>query len=198
MERTMKMTTEMMNDLIASVPLFFKNQALLKDTSTDTQNAENVTGSDVVVVNFDRVAEDYIRTFAPGCMRPCSVDALALVNDRLAFIEFKNGKVDAQEIRQKVKFSLLIFCDLVGRQIQFTRQYMDFYLVAPPPAPKDHKEKMAIQLEEKAGHIRHARINVKRHFETLYFHNAYNYTKEEFAETAQKIQPFSLPAPENF
>ena len=188
----------MMNDLIARTPIFCKHTALLKETSADTSKVsaggkvEYVTNSEVLVVNFDDAAEDYIRTFAPGCMCPRSVDALALLDNRLAFIEFKNGDVDAKEIRQKVKFSLLMFCDFTDQRLQFTREHMDFYLVAPPPVPKNNKERVAAQMEEKAGHIRHARMSVKRHFETLYFHNAHNYTKEEFAETAKRIQPVVL------
>lgn len=193
-----------MNDFIAGIPIFCKHTTPLKETSTDTSKipaggkVEYMTDSEALVVNFDDVAADYVSTFAPGCKRPRSVDALALLDNRLAFIEFKNGDVDAKEIRQKVKFSLLMFCDLTNRQLKFTRDHMDFYLVAPPPVPKSDKERLAAQMEEKAGHIRHARMSVKKHFETLYFHNAHNYTKEEFAETAKRIQPVSLPAPENF
>ena len=44
-------------------------------------------------------------------------------------IEFKNGAIDKDEIRNKIIESLIIFNDLTQSKIEDTRQNMDFVLV---------------------------------------------------------------------
>lgn len=115
-------------------PVFEKNKATLKETSKDNHNATitYMTDSLCEVINFDAVKSDYIKGLGLA-KSPKSNDALFLAEDgRWTFIEFKNGFMDNQkrfDVRKKVYDSLLIFSDLIGRGISYTRTDMDYILV---------------------------------------------------------------------
>lgn len=52
------------------------------------------------------------------------------MNDNsIAFVEFKNGRVKNQNVKNKLRDSLLIFLDVTGKTISYTRKHADFIVV---------------------------------------------------------------------
>ncbi|MBR2089758.1 MAG: hypothetical protein IJ905_05215 [Fibrobacter sp.] len=114
--------------------LFEKHHSTLKKTSLDDSTTEKVymSESEQDVIDFDAVKKEYKRKFCPSAdARSC--DALLIENEKFALIEFKNGKITSNEekekIRSKIGESLLIFNDLVERNLSFDRNNIHFVLV---------------------------------------------------------------------
>ena len=115
--------------------LFEKHHATLKKTSLDDSTAEKIymseSGQDVV--DFDAVKKDYKERFCCNASDARSCDALLIENEKFALIEFKNGKItdskEKEKIRSKIGESLLIFNDLVEKNLSFDRNNVHFVLV---------------------------------------------------------------------
>ena len=70
-----------------------------------------------------------------------SVDAISCTEDDIAFIEFKNGAVNNRNVKDKIRDSLLIFCDITKKNIEYTRRKAEFVLVyneAKNPLPNQY------------------------------------------------------------
>ena len=110
-----------MKDFIARFSYFTNNISTLKETSKDTSKVslggieQYLTDVQTNVINFDAVKTEYTNKLGLSNSCACSVDALIVLDGKLAFIEFKNGKVVSRDLRLKVKDSLLIFCDITGK-----------------------------------------------------------------------------------
>ena len=98
--------------------IFKGNYTSLKRASRDDGSGEWIymTESDLQVVNFDKVMKKYCGDV--GISLPCSNDALCENNgnERLTFIEFKNGKIKSYELDQKIYDSLLVLPILSRRE----------------------------------------------------------------------------------
>ena len=70
-----------------NIEIFKKNITSFKEVSQDTDGQEPgyMTHSEIQVVNFDKVKEDYIRDMKLFCT-PCSNDALYIGKDEKIFL----------------------------------------------------------------------------------------------------------------
>ena len=87
--------------------------------------------SELKVINFDKVTKRYCEDKGKKVV-PKSVDSLIYEDKKSIFIEFKNGVLDDEDIDDiinKIKDSLLIYCDIVETRISETRYSLDFILV---------------------------------------------------------------------
>jgi len=165
-------------------------------TSKDNHDGTDtfMTESALNVVNFDAVKDAYIRELRVS-ETPASNDALYMDNfGEYYFIEFKNGYIDKKkiyEIRLKIFDSLLMFTDIIGRGVSFTRNKMNYILVyneGKNPLPdgmqggmqvSPSREAIARNIIEQKAKKTYKRFNLER-FEKLYFKNVYTYTEETF------------------
>lgn len=119
---------------IKRFPLFKNNMDVLQNISADTSSLGiifYVTDSQLPAVNYDRVKDEYTKQFHLSNEVAYSVDALLNIDGTPTFVEFKNGKVQGEQgnIKNKVRDSLLMLCDITKKQISYTRAKMDFILV---------------------------------------------------------------------
>lgn len=179
--------------------IFENNKATLKETSKDDHGAgiSYMTEALYEVINFDAVKNDYTKGLKL-IENPKSNDALFLAeNGRWTFIEFKNGFMDNQkkfDVRKKVFDSLLIFSDIVGQGISYTRTEMDYILVynetKNPYAEEDYKkthvsesparDRIAKTFMGKA-HLTYIKYGLEI-FKNYCFKDVYTYTEQEFTE----------------
>lgn len=173
--------------------IFKNNLTSVKETSKDSDSEEisYMTESDLQVINFDKVKEQYARNLGVS-ETPCSSDALYLSKAGCYyFIEFKNGKVKNNviyNVYNKIYDSLLIFTDIVGENISFCRQNANFILVynedKNPNDEKEQRDKSRVAIGKhfmkKAGK-KFIRFNLEK-FEKLYFQEVFTYTETEFEQ----------------
>ena len=112
--------------------IFEENKTTFKETSKDDSDASQIqymTESERRVIDFDAVKTCYANRL--GCTEEtaASADALTVLKNRITFVEFKNGKVNNRNVKDKLRDSLLIFCDIVGKTITYTRENIDFMVV---------------------------------------------------------------------
>lgn len=101
--------------------------------------------------------------------------------------------VDFDAVKEKIRDSLLLFCDITGMQISDTREWMEFILVyniSKNPMPNqleregvqesNSRDVIAKYISKKAKE-EFVRFDLKR-FKTLYFKEVHTYSKEEFEE----------------
>ncbi len=167
--------------------LFFRNKAKLKDTSKDCTNNEYMTFSEREVVNFDLVKRQYANDLGLSEENATSVDALMSYKGGLQLIEFKNGKVNNREIKDKARDSLLIFLDIIGKNLSYSRTNMDFFVIynmeknpLPHQALNDSPSLVYISecIMEKSGQ-EFIRFGLER-YKGLYFKDVHTYSKEKF------------------
>lgn len=104
--------------------LLYKNHiTTLQNTSKDTANNDSMTDSKISVYNFDNIKRNYAKKRCRNKNAVTSVDAIykCTTNGDFIFIEFKNGRINdnmADEVADKIKDSLLIFCDITNAVFQ--------------------------------------------------------------------------------
>ncbi len=98
-----------------SIDIFDNNKESLKNISFDEINEVNMTGREDVIINFDSVKTEYASKLGVRNRVSKSVDGLIYSEDTQIFIEFKNTKVKSKEIKEKMKDSLLIYCDITNK-----------------------------------------------------------------------------------
>lgn len=179
---------------LSKYPIFESNKATLKDTSADDHDGgiAYMTESLCEVVNFDLVKSEYVRGLKLIKI-PKSNDALFLGEDgRWTFIEFKNGCMQKKiyNVRQKIFDSMLIFSDIVGCGISYTRKEMDYILVYNEERnPEDNdvksyigesssRDKIAKTLMAK-GNQSYIKYGLET-FKNYCFKEVFTYTEQEF------------------
>lgn len=183
-------------------PILQNNRCSLKEISKDDSGPNDVqymTSSEKAVINFDLVKRHYVNQLGLSEDVATSVDAILPFADGILFVEFKNGKVDNRNIKDKARDSLLIFLEIIGENISFSRNNIDFvvvYNLEKNPLPNQLKKG---QLQETPSRVFIAdhfmekakkefiRFDLKR-YEKLYFKNVHTYPKERFEEYLQKLQ----------
>ncbi|WP_297712354.1 hypothetical protein [Clostridium sp.] len=118
------------------------NISTLKDVSYDNDNNEYMTNSNLKVIDFDKVKENYIKNNMSNVKpNPKSNDALYLSKDGVwTFIEFKNGSIRNNivfDINKKIYDSLFILFDIdfknseieFNNTISFSRSNINYILV---------------------------------------------------------------------
>ena len=175
-------------------PIFQSNKDSLRETSKDDSDPNNIqymTFSETIVVNFDSVKRQYANNLELSEEAATSVDAIVPLEDSVLFVEFKNGKVNNRNIKDKVRDSLLIFLEIIGETIAFSRSNIDcvvVYNLSKNPLPNQIKKG---QLQETPS-----RISISDHFtkkaneelvlfglegyKRLYFRNVHTYHVEQF------------------
>lgn len=180
-----------------NIPIFKKNMSTFKETSYDKDGEEPgyMTDSQIQVINFDKVKDGYIKNLALS-NTPCSNDALYFGKDnKIFFVEFKNGVLDERPRRnfnicKKIYDSLLIFNDIVNKNISFCRENLYFILVYNEN--KNKREACKTEQEESSKAIISKKIHKKAkkkfirfgldRFEKLYFKEVFTYTESEFED----------------
>lgn len=178
--------------MMEMIELFRENQNTLKELSKDTSKAETqyMTESELLAVDFDRVKRIYTNSLGLSEDTAKSCDGLAMVPAGPIFIEFKNGKVPKDDVKTKIRDSLLLYCDIVKQTISDTRQEMEFILV--------YNEK------ENQGQVKHSQREIKNHlakkagtehilfglerFQTLYFRAVHTYSPSQFETFLQNVK----------
>lgn len=117
----------------------------LKNTSLNKKDKDTktyMTDSTLRVIDFDEVKRKYAEQFHLNQL-PASNDALLQKEDKIIFIEFKDGNMRAEyhDVVRKIIESLLIYCDITKQTISDTRQYMTYILVYNGDASKKYMEK---------------------------------------------------------
>lgn len=178
--------------------IFKNNIKTLKELSADDSDPHNIqymTESSISAVNFDSVKTKYANDLDLSEETMTSVDALVCTQDNMAFIEFKNGsmKKEKRKVKDKIRDSLLLFCDVTKKNISETRQKLDFVLVynlEKNPLPNQLTKAMT---QESASRIKIGNyfshkggqefvlFDLKR-FEKLYFRKVHTYAQEEFEQ----------------
>lgn len=120
---------------ISTYPILSNHMTTLKNTSIDKRDDRTVvymSESTIQAVNFDKVKEEYVKSLKLSEV-PKSNDALMVdKNNKLIFIEFKNGYMDKAKqfaVRKKIYDSVLIFADIVSTRISDMRTYIEYILV---------------------------------------------------------------------
>lgn len=185
-----------------SYSVFAENKTTLRETSRDDSDAANVeymTDSDREAVNFDLVKRGYANGLGLSEECAASVDAIVPFQENIAFIEFKNGKVNNRNVKDKARDTLLIFSDITGQNISDTRRYTDLIVVY-------NSEKNPLPNQMKKGFLQEtpSRIAIGEYFSSkaqkelilfdlekyqrIYFRKVHTYTKEKF-ETYLEVNP---------
>jgi len=167
----------------------------LKETSIDNHDNKNIaymTESQLSVINFDDVKDNYIKGM--GVEQPPNSNDV-LFEDKNSneyyFIEFKAGGIDPVKnvkIKFKIHDSLLILLDILDKTISFSRKSINYILVYNKN--QIHKSKHFDTSKSKSkdkikGHVfKNAnkeliRFDLER-YKNLYFKNVHTYTIEEF------------------
>jgi len=179
------------------IDIFRKNLSSFKETSKDTDSGcvEYMTQSDIEVINFDGVKNEYVKDLHLT-YTPCSNDALYITAGEIYFVEFKNGIMKKDKIfnvYNKIYDSLLIFNDIIGANISFCRKNVNFVLVyneCKNPCPKDDISKSIPQGQDSSkarigkyftakANKSYTRFDLGR-FEKLYFKKVFTFTESEF------------------
>lgn len=188
----------------------FQEFTTLKETSKNDANKKNIlymVESEFPVIDFDKVKERYVSNL--NLMdTPKSNDALLEFNEKLYFIEFKDGNIKSEiyGVRRKIYESLLIFCDIVGKNISFTRKNINYILVYNKEKSKEYiKEIMEKRKRESStlskkemneslafdrfidimGDLSKKKIDIfglEKQFKNIYFQEVYTYDKQEFID----------------
>lgn len=176
----------------------FRTQKTLKELSIDDSDADNIqymTNSRLSAVDFDIAKRTYVNSLGLSEDQADSVDALLQTNDSIAFIEFKNGKMnnEKRKVKDKIRDSLLLFSAITGKTISDTRLKADFVLVynlEKNPLPNQMKKDLVQESQARTEIAKHflqkgkqefIRFDLER-FRTLYFREVHTHSKEEFEE----------------
>lgn len=184
-------------------PIFSNNLSNLKELSKDTSNSDDIqymTEYQVEAVNFDAVKTEYANSLEMSEEVASSCDALLEMPESLVFIEFKNGSMKnaKRNVKDKIRDSLLIFCDIVNQNISATRESLDFILIYnifknPLPNKMTRDEHSNSSSRDaigkyfmKKGHNELILFDLER-FKNIYFREVHTYSKEEFAHYMKTI-----------
>lgn len=176
-----------------NIEIFGKNIDTFQETSKDTDSGEikYMMQSDVEVVNFDNVKNDYIQGMKLS-NTPCSNDALYIDEQgEYFFVEFKNGVMKKDKIfnvYNKIYDSLLIINDIIGENISFCREHVNFILVYNESKNPDDHTKPVENSRVAIGKYFSAKASKKfvrfdlNRLKKIYFKDIYTYTEKEFEE----------------
>lgn len=143
-------------------PILLDNRESLRETSKDDSDPNDIqymTSSETEVVNFDLVKRHYVNGFGLSENAITSVDAIVPLEDRILFVEFKNGQVNNRNIKDKARDSLLVFLEIIGENIAFSRSNIDFIVVY-------NLEKNPLPRQVQKGQLQEtpSRVSIADHF----------------------------------
>lgn len=176
--------------------IFRENRQTLRELSKDDSDPSNLlymTESEITAVDFDTVKTKYVNQLGLSEETAASVDAMVCGAETITFIEFKNGnmKNEKRRVKDKLRDSLLIFCDITKKNISYTRQNVDFILVYnieknPPPnqltkdtvQPAPSRDAIAKYFLQKAK--QEFILFGLEQYKKLYFREIHTYSQKEF------------------
>lgn len=114
-------------------------------------------------------------------------------------IEFKNGQVNNRNIKDKARDSLLVFLEIIGENIAFSRSNIDFivvYNLEKNPLPKQVQKGQLQETPSRVSIADHFMGKARKEFicfdleryERLYYRNIHTYSKERFGEYLQALK----------
>lgn len=114
--------------------IFTNCMSELKELSRDSSKSEPdcyMTESAFMAINFDKVKTRYLNDLKLSEESASSVDGILQNDNEIIFVEFKNGKMknEKSKVRDKIRDSLLIFCDITQSTISDIRKFGTFILV---------------------------------------------------------------------
>ena len=175
----------MIQKIIEELPDILKQHICsMKKVSLDGTNNINMCDSQIKVINFDKVPNEYSRGKGwPNV--PASNDALYINDDKKwYFIEFKNGKVNKADIFRKLYDSLIMLIELgIIPGFQFVRENVIYILVNN--SEKVPKIQQTESLNMTYSYFYHLAQTEERLFELeklerYLFKETHTYTKELF------------------
>ncbi len=181
-------------------PIFNENKASLKETSMDDSDPSAVsymTESSLEVINFDQVKRRYTNALGLSENNAASVDAVIPFSQHIAFVEFKNGKVNNRNVKDKLRDSLLLFLDITGKTAAYARNHLDFILVynlEKNPLPNQYTKGILQESPSRIAIAEHFSRKADTEFilfdleryQKLYFRKVHTYSKERFEAYLQK------------
>lgn len=184
---------------IDAYPYFVENMDTLKNISYDSINSEYMTNSQIKAVSFDEVKKKYAAALNRSFKCAKSFDAFLQKDKMECFIEFKNGnlKNEIRSIREKIRDSLLIFCDIASKTISYTRANVILIVVyneLNTKMPRDPKRKICES--ESMGLIRDYMFDKSKSeiilfdldkYEKFYFKEVHTYTVDQFENYIKKV-----------
>lgn len=180
--------------------MFADHKSTLKECSGDNSDGSTIkfmTESQTEAVNFDEFKTKYANNLRLSEECAASADALLQTNTGLAFVEFKNGKVNNRNVKDKIRDSLLLFCDFTDRTISYTREHVDFIVVyneEKNPLPNQYKKQTNADAPSRTeisryflgkGNQKLILFDLER-YQHLYFRKVHTYTKEQFENYIEK------------
>lgn len=163
------------------------NRKSLKELSKDTANSEYMTESSLDAIDFDTVKESYTHKLKLSRANAFSVDAILCKNNKIIFIEFKNGfmeKSTIQNVHNKIRDSLLLCNAITDINVRTTQKEAEFILVYNER--KNNSKKNITNSIMKKAKKEMILFGLQR-FETLYFKDVHTYTKQEFKQYIQNL-----------
>ena len=182
--------------------IFKNNKDSLKELSKDDSDPAHIvymTESTVIAVDFDEVKRLYVNALGISEDNAYSVDGISHTDNAISFIEFKNGKVNNRNVKDKIRDSLLIFCDITNTDISYTRQNAEFVLVYNEdknPLPNQYKKDIVQPSASRTfiskrlaqmGKQEFILFDLER-YKKLYFKDVHTYSQEEFEEYVLKLR----------
>lgn len=175
--------------------ILMRNMSTLQECSkddSDSVNPQYMTYKKMQVINFDGVKTEYVASLGITENQPKSLDSLMVFDGKLTFVEFKNGsmKKEKDKVREKALVSLLIFNDIMGNDISYTRENVDMILVYNDEKnPSSKSKKTYVRESASRDYLKNAflkkadeefvRFQLWR-LQRLYFHRVHTYRLEEF------------------
>lgn len=183
-------------------PILRDNRESLKETSKDDSDPNDIqymTSAETEAVNFDLVKRLYVNGFGLSEEVATSVDAIVPLEDGILFVEFKNGKVNNRNIKDKARDSLLIFLEIIGENIAFSRSNIDLvvvYNLEKNPLPRQVQKGQLQETPSRVSIADHFMKKAKKEFicfdleryERLYFRNIHTYSRERFEAYLQVLR----------
>lgn len=175
------MTEEVLNSL---PEILQKYTCTLKKASLDETNKEYMCESNMKVVHFDKIPNEYAR--GKGWIGvPSSNDALYIsAQGKWYFIEFKNGEVKKEQIYRKLYDSLIMLMEWgIIPNFDFIRENINYILVYN--SKKYEKIPESPAREQNYAYIRGLAGQEKKlfevdKFEKYLFNETHTYTKKLF------------------
>lgn len=177
----------------SNIEIFSNNKSTLKETSYDDANDVFMTESEFEVIDFDDVKEQYLLSKNSRIEELKSADALLNCDQRIVFVEFKNGSMnrEKQGIREKMKDSMFILADLLSCTIDYIRDNVTFVIIynkRKNPRTSQSMDKFA-DIVSRLGHDRICRFGFDG-YRNLYFKKIITYNDEQFNEDIKKSTKF--------
>lgn len=167
--------------MIDKYPILKEHLTTLRKTSKDKNHKDTVdfmTQSKLSVVNFDAVAREYAKTHHLK-MLPTSNDAVFIDDNKIIFIEFKNGIMSKEErlkIKEKIYDSVLMLMDILDKKISYSRENIQYILVYN--SEKNSRVAIGKSIAKMAGN-HFVELGLAK-FKGFCLKDVYTFTKEEF------------------